>query len=152
MVWVDAAGFPDESIVRRDRHMAHLISFRTGKFDVRAEDPNPINPIFGQSVLRWLRAELSKANCTVTEPSTEDWGWYVDVEAEGAHYMIGAGADAESSTRDIEWILQVHKHRTLKEKILGQNKMVADDPLVALIERIVRADPQIAEVSVERDT
>lgn len=131
--------------------MAHLVSFRTAKFDVRAEDPNPINPIFGQSVLRWLRAELAKAHYTVTEPSTEDWGWYIDVEAEGANYLVGASADAESSTREIEWILQVHKHRTLKEKILGQNKMAADDPLVGLIERIVRADPEITEVSVDRD-
>ena len=131
--------------------MAHLVSFRTAKFDVRGEDPNPINPIFGQSVLRWLRAELAKAHYTVTEPSTEDWGWYVDVEAEGAHYLVGASADAESSTREINWILQVHKHRPLKEKILGQNKMAANDPLVALIERIVRADPQISEVSVDRN-
>jgi hypothetical protein len=131
--------------------MAHLVSFRTAKFDVRAEDPNPINPIPGQSVLRWLRSELAMAHCTVTEPSTEDWGWYVDVEVEGAHYLVGASADAEGATRDIEWILQVHKHRSLKEKILGQNKMTADDRLVALIERIVRADPQISEVSVQRD-
>jgi hypothetical protein len=131
--------------------MAHLVSFRTAKFDVRAEDPNPINPIPGQSVLRWLRAELAKADYTVTEPSTEDWGWYVDVDAEGAHYLVGASGDAESSMRDMEWIVQIHKHRSLKEKIFGQNKMAVDDPLVALIERIVRADPQISEVAVQRD-
>ena len=130
--------------------MAHLVSFRTARFDVRAEEPNPNNPIPGQSVLRWLRAELAKAHYTVTEPDTEDWGWYVDVEAEGAHYLVGASADVESTTRDIEWIVQVHKHRSLKDKILGQNKMAADDPLVALIESIVRADPQISEVSVDR--
>ena len=131
--------------------MAHLVSFRTAKFDVRAEDPNPINPIFGQSVLRWLRAELARAHYTVTEPSTEDWGWYVDVEAAGANYLVGASGDAENSTSEIEWIVQVHKHRSLKEKILGQNKMAVDDPLVALIESIVRADPQISEVSIDRN-
>lgn len=131
--------------------MAHLVSFRTAKFDVRTEDPNPINPIFGQSVLRWLRTELTTAHYTVTEPSTEDWGWYVDVEAEGAHYLVGASADAESSTREVEWVVQVHKHRSLKQKILGQNKLAVDDPLVALIERIVRADPLISDISVERD-
>lgn len=131
--------------------MAHLVSFRTAKFDVRAEDPNPINPIPGQSVLRWLRSELAKAHYTVTEPSTEDWGWYVDVDAEGAHYLVGASGDAESSMPDMEWIVQIHKHRSLKEKIFGQNKMAGDDPLVALIERIVRADPEISEVSVQRD-
>jgi len=114
---------------------------------VRAEDPNPINPIPGQSVLRWLRVELSNAHCTVTEPATEDWGWYVDVAAGGAHYLVGASADVEGSTPDIEWMVQVEKHRSLKEKILGQNRMAADDPLVALIESVLRADPQIASVS-----
>ena len=133
-------------------HMAHLVSFRTTKFDVRAEEPNPINPIAGQSVLNWLRGELAKAQYTVTEPGAEDWGWYVDVRGNGASYLVGASADAESSPPDAEWIIQVHKHRSLKEKILAQNKMTVDDSLVALIERIVRADPQIAEVSVERDT
>jgi hypothetical protein len=134
--------------------MAHLVSFRSARFDVRAEDPNPINPIPGQGVLRWLRAELARANCTVTEPSTEDWGWYVDVEAEGAHYLVGASADVEGSTSDlegstpdIEWMLQVHKHRSLKERILGLNKMAADDPLVARIEGLVRGDPRISDVS-----
>jgi len=41
--------------------MAHVVSFRTSKFDVRTETPNPINPIAGQGVLRWLRLELAKA-------------------------------------------------------------------------------------------
>lgn len=131
--------------------MAQLVSFRTAKFDVRREDPHPINPIYGQSVLRWLRAELAKAGYTVTEPSTEDWGWYVDAEREGAHYLVGASAEAGGPTLYIEWIIQVHKHRSMKDKILGQNKMAAVDPLVAFIERLVREDPEIADVSVERD-
>ena len=59
--------------------MAHVVSFRSNKFDVSAETPNPINPIAGQSVLTWLRAELAKAQYTATEPDTEDWGWYIDV-------------------------------------------------------------------------
>ena len=91
--------------------MAHVISFKTARFDVSKEPPNRINPIAGQSVLVWLRQELLTAGYKSTEPDTEDWGWYIDVEAEGAHYLVGASADAESSTREIEWILQVHKHR-----------------------------------------
>ena len=131
--------------------MAHLVSFRTAKFDVRAEDPNPINPIAGQSALNWLRVELGKAKYTATEPDTEDWGWYIDVQGEGVSYLVGASADAESSTPDVEWVIQVHKHRSLKAKLLGQNKLAADDPLVVLIEGLVRADPQFSDVSVESD-
>lgn len=132
--------------------MAHVISFRTNKFDVSAETPNPINPIAGQSVLRWLRAELSKAGYTATEPDTEDWGWYIDATGNDGTYLVGASADADGSTPDVEWVIQVHRHSSLTDKLFGRNKMAGDDPLVTLIERIVRADPQISDVSVERET
>ena len=132
--------------------MAHVVSFRSSKFDVSAETPNPINPIAGQSVLTWLRAELAKAHYTATEPDTEDWGWYIDVTGNDGAYLVGASADAEGSTPNVEWVIQVHKHRSFTEKVFGRNKMVADDSLAALIERIVRANPQISDVSVERET
>jgi hypothetical protein len=45
----------------------------------------------------------------------------------------------------------VHRHRSLTDKLFGRNTMAADDSLSALIERILRADPQIADVSVERE-
>ena len=132
--------------------MAHVVSFRSSKFDVSAETPNPINPIAGQSVLTWLRAELAKAQYTATEPDTEDWGWYIDVTGNDGSYLVGASADADGSTPNVEWVIQVHKHRSFTDKVFGRNKMVADDSLAALIERIVRADPQISDVSVERET
>jgi hypothetical protein len=131
--------------------MAHILSFRTRKFDVTAETPNPTNPIAGQSVLRWLRAELSTAGYTAAEPDTEDWGWYIDVTSNDGSYLVGASADADGSTPDVEWVIQVHRHRSMSDKLFGRNKMVADDPLVALIERIMREDPMISGVSVERE-
>lgn len=132
--------------------MAHVISFRTGKFDVTRETPNPINPIAGQSVLRWLRAELAKAQYMATEPDTEDWGWYIDVTGNDGSYLVGASADADGSTPEVEWVIQVHRHRSMKDKLLGRNTMAIDDALVALIERILRGDSQISEVSVDRET
>ena len=132
--------------------MAHIVSFRTRKFDVTTETPNPINPIAGQSFLKWLQPELAKAQYTATEPNTEDWGWYLDVTGNDGSYLVGASADADGSTPDVEWVIQVHKHRSMKDKLLGRNRLAVDDPLVALIERILRGDSQISEVSVERET
>ena len=131
--------------------MAYLISFRTARFDVSKETPNPINPIAGQSVLNWLREELSHNDYKVTEPDTEDWGWYIDVERGGVSYLVGASADAQGGTPDVEWIVQLHKSRSLKERLFGRNLLAADDPLFALIEKLVRADSRIAEVSVDKD-
>jgi hypothetical protein len=39
----------------------------------------------------------------------------------------------------------------MKDKVLGRNKMAADDPLFALLEKIVRGDSRIEQVSVTRD-
>jgi hypothetical protein len=131
--------------------MAHLISFTTDRFDVSGERPNPINPIAGQSVLLWLREELSRAQYRVTEPDTEDWGWYIDVESAAASYLIGASAEAADPSPSVAWVVQVHRNRSMKDKVLGRNKMAADDPLFALIERLVRGDSRIEQVTVQRD-
>jgi hypothetical protein len=129
--------------------VAHIISFRTARFDVSKETPNPTNPIAGQGVLNWLREELAKAHYQSTEPDAEDWGWYIDVEGGGGSYLVGASGDAEGSTPDVDWTVQVHKSRSLKEKLLGRNPMAADDPLFVLIEKIVRAGAGIEQVSVD---
>jgi len=131
--------------------MAHVISFMTARFDMSKEPPNRINPIAGQSVLVWLRQELSTAGYKSTEPDTEDWGWYIDVEAGGASYLVGASGDAEGSTPDVEWTLQIHKVRSMKDRLLGRNKMASDDPLSALVESLIRADSRIEQISVDRD-
>jgi hypothetical protein len=34
--------------------MAHVMTFRSSKFDIATETPNPINPIAGESLLLWL--------------------------------------------------------------------------------------------------
>jgi len=130
--------------------MASLISFRTSRFDASKETPNRINPIAGQSVLNWLREELAEAHYESTEPDTEDWGWYIEVEGGGGSYLVGASGDAEGSTADVDWTVQVHKRRSLKERLLGRNPMAADDPLFALIEKIVRGDARIEQVSVDK--
>ena len=79
--------------------MARLISFRTSKFDISKEPPNPINPIAGQSVLTWLKETLAGSGYTLSEPDAEDWGWYMDVHADGQAYLIGALARAQSLLR-----------------------------------------------------
>ena len=131
--------------------MAHVVSFRTAKFDVSVETPNPINPIAGKSVLEWLRTAMENAGYRSTAPDAEDWGWYIDVDAGGSSYLVGASGDADATAAEIEWTLQVHKVRSFKDRLLGRNTLRPDDPVTALIERTLRADPLIDHVSVERE-
>src|SRR5215470_18754497 len=128
--------------------MAHLITFATGNFDISREEPNPFNPIAGQAVLKWLRDKLHGSGYTATEPGTEDWGWYMDVEGSGAAYLVGASGEPERPPPDIDWTIQIHRIRSLKDKLTGRNKMVADDPLTSLLEGFVRSEPGIRDVKV----
>lgn len=133
--------------------MAHVINFSSGNFDISGETPNPINPLAGESLLNWLRGKLSATNCETTKPATEDWGWYIDVKAFGSSYLVGASADAhEPVVADVEWALQIHKHRSLMEKVRGKNKLAGDDPLSALIEKLLREEPGIRDVVIDKQT
>ena len=126
--------------------MPYVISFTTDRFDPTREEANPINPIAGQSALNWLRTQLTGNGWRVSEPAAEDWGWYVDVERDGVVYLLGASADAHDASPPIEWTLQVHKQRSLTDRLLGRNTLAPGDRLCELVERLVRADPALLQV------
>jgi hypothetical protein len=126
--------------------MAHLISLETALLDPRTEPVNPINPIPGHSLLVWLRTALAP-RVAFTEPRTEDWGWYSYATFEGYEYLTGASAIGEPDyPLPLEWILQIHKQRSLKDKLLGRRRMVADDPFAALVEATLKGEPQFSKV------
>lgn len=144
--------------------MPRLISFKTSRFDVTQETPNESNAFAGENVLRWLREELAQHQYESSVPGMEDWGWYIDVKGASSSYLVGASAEVEykddagaplsydvSANAMLDWTLQIYKHRTLIERILGKNRMAADDPLCALIERILQSDSRLEKISVVRD-
>ena len=98
-------------------------------FDVSKEKENPNNPIYGISLLLWLREEL-KEIIEITEPDAEDWGWYSELDWQGNSYLIGASAfyeEGDDPTGELEWVFQVDKYRSFKEKLFGKNKMTETD-------------------------
>ena len=126
---------------------ATVIRFTTKLFDVTKERPNDINPIYGESLLLWLADKL-KGQVTVPEPQTEDWGWYVDIDWKGRQYMLGASAsDEENGQR--EWVLQIVKHRSLKERLLGKEKMTARDECAAYLRQLLESERAFSGVSVD---
>jgi hypothetical protein len=131
--------------------MAHLITFATGKFDITKEAPNDINTIAGESVLKWIQHQLAGAGFTSTEPSMEDWGWYMNVDGSGASYLVGATGEPNRPSPDVDWTIQVHKNRSLMDKVTRKNKLSKDDPLFALLERLVRSEPDFRGIGVAKD-
>jgi hypothetical protein len=132
--------------------MAHLLTLTTSEFDISRETPNPINPIAGQGILEWIRGRLEGTSWAATAPEPEDWGWYMDVTGPGATYLVGASGEAERESPDIDWTIQVHKRRSAMEKLMGRNRLAADDPLVGLLAKFFFKTPGFRNVEIEKET
>ena len=127
------------------------ISFKTSKFDVSTENKNPINPIYGESLLKWLKQDLD-SEFEITEPDVKDWGWYSHIVWKGREYMLGASAfyeEGDDPTSELEWIFQIDKQRTLKEKLLGKEKISCNDECVLFLKSKLEAESDINSVVFE---
>ena len=121
--------------------MHPAIEFKTNMFDVSSEEENPINPIYGQSLLLWLR-ENAAGKIEVPEPDYEDWGWFSNVDWNGRFYMLGASSDDGET-----WILQMEKRRTFSEKLFGRERMGDDDEAWRLFTNMIEAEPEFKDIS-----
>jgi hypothetical protein len=127
--------------------MTVVLRFTTKMFDLSLERPNPINPIAGESLLVWLKDRL-RPDLQVTEPEAEDWGWYSHVQWDGTNYMLGSSA-SEREEGEKEWVLQIVRSRSLKDRLLGRGNATTTDPCVVHIIKVLSAEQGFLGVQVE---
>jgi len=120
------------------------VCFVSRKFDVHSEPENDINPVRGQSFLAWLRPRLEGLGHRVDGPHTEDWGWYLDVRSPTKSYLVGA--HAMECPEGADWSIHLSRQRSFRDWITGKNWITRDDPLVRLVERIVREETEANEI------
>jgi hypothetical protein len=131
--------------------MIHVISFKTSKFDVTKEPENPTNPILGKSLLDWLKNKLDN-EISVTEPEAEDWGWYSTLIWENREYLIGSIAyfeEGDDPNSEVEWLFQVDKSRTFVEKLLGREKLTAEDKCFQYFKSVLENEFAFTDVVIE---
>lgn len=127
------------------------ISFKTSMFDVSKENKNPVNPIYGESLLKWLKQELD-SEFEFTEPDAEDWGWYSYITWNNRQYMLGASTyfeEGDDPKSELEWVFQIDKPRSLKEKLLGREKISTADDCVLFFKSKFEAQPEMNSVAFE---
>jgi len=127
--------------------MHAVLRFSTQLFDVTKERRNDINPIYGESLLIWL-AEQARNTVAIPPPSTEDWGWYSEIDWKGRSYLLGASASLEQSGTT-EWVLQIVKHRSLRERLLGKEKMTPDDACLTFFRQLIEHETRFSNLTVE---
>ncbi|TMS80262.1 MULTISPECIES: hypothetical protein [unclassified Pseudoalteromonas] len=127
------------------------ISFKTSKFNVSNENKNPINPIYGESLLKWLKLELNSSH-EITEPDAEDWGWYSNIIWNDREYILGASTfykDGDDPNSELEWIFQIDKQRSFIEKLLGKEKISRSDECVLFFKSKLEAESDINSLAFE---
>ena len=107
---------------------------------------------FGDDVARWLVGALQSHGLTATLPGQEDWGWYFDVYFGKSRYFVGVGGAPDEDVplnNQGQWRLMVEKHRTLRQKLSGANKLRDDDAFIGVLKDIVSCEPGLVLVGVE---
>ena len=130
--------------------MNKAIYFNTSLFDPSKEDENEINPIYGQSLLIWLKDKLSN-KLEFSEIDMEDWGWYSHIIWNGRKYLIGSVAHYEVGDdfrNGVDWIFQVDKKRSFKEIIFGKEKMTENDQCFLFFKKYFEEKPEIKNVEI----
>ena len=127
--------------------MHYMIRFTTSYFNISQEDENPINPIYGQSLLKWLKNQL-EGRVEMEKPAPEDWGWYTYTKWNGRKYMVGSCV-LENEDNSMEWILQLEKQRSIKEKLLGKEKMTMTDECLLFFKSIIESESEFKDIVVE---
>ena len=64
--------------------------------------------------------------------------------------MLGSSASEEGGDR--EWILQIDKQRSVREKLFGREKMTSDDECARFFQRLLEQEPSFRSVSADPDT
>lgn len=128
--------------------MTYVTSFCSEMFDLTNEIDNSINPIKGISVGEWLNPLLEGKDIKVSTIDEEDWGWYSYAILNDQKYLIGYIANPENDQGNrAEIIIQIHKERTIIEKLLGKNKLTDDDPLVKTVSGIIKSTREFEDIT-----
>ena len=117
------------------------ILFETDRFNVSQVKEHFINPCcFGEDLAQWLSAKLTNQGATSGRPGQEDWGWYLFVQRGPDRYFLGVGGNHidGAGINDGEWRIMVQKRRSLWDRIRGRNAATDTDPILSIIESILR--------------
>ena len=128
--------------------------FETNHFNVSEVGKHFINPCcFGEDFAEWLRQQLTKKGYSASVPYQEDWGWEM-LTRQGSQgcYLGVAGFLREDAVgkNEEEWRIMVEKKRSIWDRLRGRNRMAESEPILAIIEGILREHAGIRNVRIER--
>ncbi|WP_369935919.1 hypothetical protein [Xanthomonas tesorieronis] len=128
------------------------ITCKTDRFNLSVVGPDFINDCcFGEDFSKWLVSALSESGVDADVICMEDFGWANQAEYQGVSYLMcvaGSSEEDPSCPNFGEWHVMLERHRSFAQKLLGQNKTSAGDPIVDKVVQVLRA-AGFADVAIE---
>jgi hypothetical protein len=130
--------------------MLYHILFTARRFNLSEVKSHFINDCcFGEDLADWLRLQLAARGAEVHPIYQEDWGWEFRATHSGGSYYIGVGGNSDEDASDKnrgEWRVMISKRRSLTERLLGNNKLVEHEPIIATIKEILQGEPDFSKI------
>ena len=113
------------------------ITCKTDRFNLSVVGPDFINDCcFGEDFSEWLVSALSDAGAKADVICMEDYGWANYAELGGITYLVSVASTPEEDPARPnfgEWHVLLERKRSFIQRILGQNKGSAADPIVGKV-------------------
>jgi hypothetical protein len=126
--------------------MRSHVTFMTARFNQSEVQSHFINPCcFGEDCIAWLISELrARRWADITDAWQEDWGWQTSGRREGRRYLLSVGLIPEDEP---EWLVHIQERPPLLDRLRGRGELIVLPRLAAALDEVLRAAPDIRDVS-----
>ncbi len=129
------------------------ILFQTNRFNVSEVKEYFINPCcFGEDLAEWLRQQLAKKGSQHRHALPRRLGLGNACRAGLSGLFLGGNrisSEGAVDKNDGEWRIMVETRRSIWERLRGKNKISESDPILSIIEDILREHADVRNISHE---
>jgi hypothetical protein len=121
------------------------VTFRSGKFSPYDGEQEQINPgLWGKRLAEYFVEKLKETGIETEEIIPEDWGWYIPIKNDGFRLAICCG---HQDGDDDEFLCFTEPSTPIIKKWFKKIDATEQlNSLVAAMDKILRADPEIRNV------
>ena len=125
-----------------------VVTFESTAFNMAEPKAYFINPCcFGDDVAMWLIGELRKQSVTTDEkPGQEDFGWYLNFEANGKAHTLVIGHRPTGETEAGMWIGWIERRRGFLPSLVGARDRGIQPAAVEAIDKVLSNSSLIRNV------
>lgn len=128
--------------------MKTIFQFRSNSFNATVPQDYFINPsCYGDDLAVWIMRKLQQDGiATSSTPEQEDFGWYFTYSIRNKEYCVVVGFQPNDVSTGDCWIGEIERHVGFVGSILGGRHRGIDEEAIAVIDDVLKAEPEIRDL------